>query len=282
LTEHPFLKSINSSTVVSDRKLLDIYPGFSAIMEHAIPMTTDPYRTAKPYLKYYDVKFSDIEWSLWKSRFPSSEIKQTPTSIKTIEFPKHDKKVNPSAVLTETYSIPWNTGLHSRLWLSQQADNGIFVAKIFISKVSESGLTTVPPPIEAPDSSYPVASADICMNLTSDFDTFISSGLFRPPGICIPIGMVHKERSDALYSKRIGWKEPTEHKIVSEYTELLKSIQPYEPKPLVIKYEKAPGMRESERRKDMLSILKDTERLPADRGDAIEKILTDLELKGKV
>jgi hypothetical protein len=282
LIEHPFLKSTNESVVLSDRPLLDIYPGFSAIMEHAVPITIDPYRTAKPYLKEYDVKLNEIEWSLWKSKFPSAEIKHTPTSVKGIVFPPHDKKVDPSTVLTETYSIPWNTGLHSRLWLSKQADNGLFVAKLFMSKVSESGLTTVPPPIEAPESSYPVASAEICMNLTSDFDTFISSGLFRPPGICIPIGMIHKERSDALYAKRIGWKEPTEHKIVSEYTDLLKLLQPYEPKPLVVKYEKAPGLRESERRKDMLSILKDTERLPPDRADAIEKILTDLELKGSV
>ena len=282
LVEHPFLKSTNPSVVMSDRALVDIYPGFSAILEHAIPTTTDPYRAAKPYLKEYDVKLNDIEWSLWKSKFPSAEIKHTPSAVKTIGFPKHDKKLDPSTILTEKYSVQWNTGLHSRLWLSKQVDDGMLVAKLFMSKVSESGLTSVPPPIEAPESSYPVASSDICMNLTSDFDTFISSGLFRPPGICIPIGMIHKERNDALYVKRIGWKEPTEHTIVSEYTELLKRLQPYEPKPQIIKYEKAPGLRESERRKDMLSILKDTERLPADRADAIEKILTDLELKGKV
>ena len=58
--EHPFLKSNAPSTFMSDLELNEVFPGIEAIMNHAIPVSFDPYKEARPYLKLYDVRLSQI------------------------------------------------------------------------------------------------------------------------------------------------------------------------------------------------------------------------------
>lgn len=284
MSDHPFLKSIQPSYFKTDFSLLDVYPSVSTILEHAIPTTTDPYTHGMQYLKLYDVKLSQIPWSAWKTRFPPVETKQTTKTVETITFANVETET-PGDVLTKQYLLPWYPGYHPRLWLRNQVDGGQFVGRLLLSEASESGLLPAPPPIGTPSPSYPAATPDICMNLTNDFDTFLSSGIFRPTkdetGYCIPVGMIHQEKSNAIYHGKLGWKEDTKTKIQSEYMNLLKQFQVPIVAEAQIKYEKVDRLPDSERRLDVLTILKDTNRSPDDQADAIEMITRDLKLENK-
>jgi hypothetical protein len=187
-------------------------------MEHAVPVTTDPYGDGLKVLKLYDVKFSQIPWASWKERFPPVELKDSPKTMQSIEF-KQQKSDEPGAVLTKVYSVPWYSGLESRLWLSSQIDAGYFVSKLLLSESSSFGLLPTPPPVEIPTASFPEADPEICVNLTSNFDMFLSAGLYRPnivkdktmEGVkcmIIPVGTIQQEKRDSgfRFSAHGSWR----------------------------------------------------------------------------
>jgi len=284
MADHPFLRSTQPGYVKSEFPLLNIYPSFATILEHAIPVTTDPYTEGKQYLKLYDVKLSQIPWSSWKQRFPPVETKQSITAVTSINFPSDNKEQEPGEVLTKQYHTSWYPGLHPRLWLSKQIDAGHLVSQLLLSEASESGVLPTPPPMDAPSPSYPSASADICMNLTGDFDTFLSSGLFRViknTGVCVPVGMIHQEKSNDVFKGKLGWREDTKSIIQATYLKVLNAFQISDLPDSVVKYEKVDRLPESERRNDVLVILKDYSRSPEDRADAIELITRDLHMVEK-
>jgi hypothetical protein len=282
LSEHPFLKSNRPSFIKSDVSLLDSFPSVTAILEHAIPTSTDPYDSSK-LLKLYDVKLSQIPWASWKERFPSVERQDVPMPILELKF-KKDSTDAPADILTKFYS-PWSSGYDSRLWLSSQVDGGYLVSKLLLSDAASAGSLAVSPFSEIPTASFPESKPEICMTLTANFDSFLSSGIYRPAkgnvGYCIPVSTIIQEKITDAYKGRIAWKESTKHDMLVDYQELLKHFQ-ISVVPEDIKYPKFEHLVQSERRRDVFVIQEDIEREPEDKADALEKIVRDLNLENRM
>lgn len=280
LMEHPFLKSNKPTFVKTDVSLLDSFPSVTAIMEHAIPSTTDPYASMN-LLKLYDVKISQIPWSAWKERFPPVERQDVPMPVLELKF-KRDSPDTPGEILTKVYST-WYPGFDSRLWLNEQIDGGYFVSRLLLSEASSAGSLAVSAFSEVPTASFPDSKPEICMNLTTNFDSFLSSGIYRPVGKggqCIPVSTIMQEKVTMAYKGRIVWKESTKHDMLVEYQKLLKNFQI----PLIAevpKYEKFEHLPKSERHADVLAIQADPNREPEDKAEALERIVRDLTLENR-
>jgi len=281
LMDHPFLKSGKPSFVKTDASLLDSYPSITAIMEHAIPTTTDPYASSE-LLKLYDVRMTRIPWVAWKERFPPVEHQDVPMPILDLKF-NHEKQDAPSEILTKLY-LQWYPGQDSRLWLTQQVDGGLFLAKLLLAEASSAGSLAVSAFSEVPTASFPESNPEVCMTLTTNFDSFLSSGIYRPVGKggqCIPVSTILQEKVTAAYKGRILWKESTKHDILKDYYKLLKSYQLHREDVYVPKYEKVEHVAQSERRRDVLVIQQDPNREPEDKAEALEKIVRDLVLENR-
>lgn len=282
LMDHSFLKSNKPEFVKTDVSLTDAFPSITAVLEHAIPTTTDPYGTAE-LLKLYDIKLAQIPWSAWKERFPSVERQDVTAPVMELKF-KHEKPDAPGDILTKSYDIPWGPGYDSRLWLSRQIDGGYFVSKILLSEASSAGSLAVSAFSDVPMVSFPETNPEICMNLLTNFDAFLSSGLYRPVkggGQCIPVSTIIQEKVAVGYKDRTAWKESTKHDILTEHQKLLKLFQRYKEVEDVPKYEKADHVLQSERHKDCLVIQEDPNREPEDKAEALEKIVRDLTLENR-
>ena len=279
MMEHPFLKSNKASFVKTDVSLLDSYPSISAIMEHAIPVTTDPYIEGRRYLKLYDIKLSQIPWSSWKERFPSVERIDIAHPISELKF-KGGNEDKPGDILTKTYLVPWYQGYDSRYWLSSQIDGGALVSRILLSESNNTGNLAAYPFSDVSES-HPETKPEICMNLSENFNIFLDSGLYRKikgKGVCIPVSTILQEKSALFYKDRIIWKESTKHDILASYQKLLKVFQLPSMPEEIQKYDKIDHHSPSERRKDILSIMEDNQREPEDKADDIERIVRDLNL----
>lgn len=285
--DHPFLNSEKPSFYKTDFDLLDVFPSVESILEHAIPKTEDPYGEGLKFLKVYDLKLSQVPWNLWKLRFPPADQKHSSKEVKHIEFPKHDEKA-PSDILTQSYS-EWSHGLNERYWLSLQIDGGSYIPRLLISRSSQHGLVALGSP-EGPVH-HPQATIDICQHLTSDFDSFLNSGLYRygkkdkegieiEDGTCITVGHIQQEKALSVTRGRLGWSESSESDIQKEYKHLLEKFREHSEINFV-KYEKVETLKESELRKTILSILDDALRTSQDKADAIELLLRDLDLENK-
>ena len=294
MTDHPFLRSNQPSYVETENTLMDIFPSIEAIMEHAIPVTTDPYTEGKKYLKLYDIKFSQIGWSSWKERFPPVEAKETAKRVSEITF--NPEKIDiPGDVLTKTYTVPFMNSYHSRKWLSLQVDAGTFISKILMSEASNSGLLPIRHSVDIQAADFPEADPEVCINLTSNFDMFMQSGLYRPirvkdsdtkqmiqegvKCVMVPIGTILQEKSNDATKNRLGWKETTKNDILKEYQQLLKEFQLYEDTIVPVQYEKAAHIVQSERYRDVQVILEDPRRDPIDKAEAIERLVRDLNIE---
>jgi hypothetical protein len=234
MMDHPFLKSNVSGFVKTDVSLVDAYPSISAILEHAVPVTTDPYGEGKKYLKLYDVKLSQIPWSVWKERFPGVERKDVAPPVADLKFTK-DNEDKPGDILTKTYIKEWYPGYDSRLWLSLQADGGRFISRILLSEADVKGNLAPYPYSDATDT-HLETNPEICLNLSENFNAFLDSGLYRQTfkkkgdfydvkGVCVPISTIIQEKSGLIYKDRQLWKESTKHDMLVEYQKLLKNFQ---------------------------------------------------------
>jgi len=278
LLDHPFLKSNKPSFVKTDASLLDSFPSITAILEHAIPISTDPYSALKT-LKLYDIKLTQIPWASWKERFPPVERQDVAMPILELKFNKNTRD-GPGQTLSKTYNIPWSSGYDSRLWLSLQVDGGYFVSKLLLSEASSFGSLAASAFSEAPTGMFPDTGSEICTNLTTSFDAFLSSGLYRK-GKCIPVSTILQEKIVTAYAGRITWKESTKHDLLVNYQKLLKQFQIPIFHPEEEKYPKFEHLVKSERHRDVLVIQEDREREPEDKAEALEKIVRDLVLEDR-
>ena len=96
LPNHPFFETNKESKLITNEKLSDIFPHIDAIIEHGVPLTTEPYTEGLKYLKIYDVKLDQIPWNLWKSKFPSEDMITTSPPITSISFPAPYETTEPS------------------------------------------------------------------------------------------------------------------------------------------------------------------------------------------
>jgi hypothetical protein len=292
MMEHPFLKSNQANFVKTEMSLVDAYPSISAIMEHAIPVTTDPYILGKKYAKLYDIKLSQIPWSSWKERFPPVEYVDVTRPSQEIPF-QQMKQDKPGDILTKTYLVPWNPAYSSRLWLSNQVDGGHFISRILLSEANVSGNLASYAFSPSSEYDFPEVQPESCSNLMSEFNTFLDTGVYRVKkkavkdsvvflgGQCIPVSTLLQEKAAAAYDNRVAWKETTRNDILVEYQKLLKSFQAYRPSVDIEKYARVEHRIQSERRRDVIVIMEDPEREPEDKADALEKIIRDMTLDNR-
>ena len=292
LSGHPFLSSIEPSKIITDDRLVDIFPTMTAIMNHAIPTTTDPYKEGQKYLKIYDVKLKDIPWNLWKERFPPVDTIESTPPILSIKFPNKSDTIAPADILQKNYIIPWYEGMAPRLWLMKQEDGGALVSKIWLSKVGDAGNVVPQAPGDKLEPKFEKIYPDECL-VSDTFDLFLQSGIYRAPtwaevnkaidkdlqlpkGMCLTSDYVQYERSAIVSLDRIAWRETTGSEIIEEHLKLLKRFQKPVTKELEVKYEKYNARPESELRRDVLTILEDPQRVSEDKAEAIQTLVNTI------
>jgi len=289
LPSNPFLASNAPSKFITDESLDRVFPTIESIMTHGVPNTQFPYSEGKKFLKIYDVSLSQIPWNLWKERFPPSDtISATPT-IMSVAFAAPSDESAPSKGLQEIYVNPWYSGIEPRFWLSKQEDNGSLVAKMILSKAGKIGLATPAIMSEKPITPLTSSTPEECFVVDS-FDAFLNSGVYRSPpwkdvdaavdkhkpipsGHCIPVAQIVQERADALLAGKLAWKETTDTELLKEHQQLLKFFQYVETKTKAHIYEKYAGQPQSDLRRQILALLKDDNRMPVDKADAVEKMV---------
>lgn len=271
LSEHPFLASNEPQRYLTDESLNRVFPTIESILTHGVPTTYDPYNEGKKFLKIYDVKLSQIPWSLWKERFPPvGTISATPP-ILSIAFPKGDDIVAPSKSLQDMYTLKWMPGVEPREWISRQEDGGALVSKMLLTQSAKAGL--VPPMIvtERPESQAVKSTPEECFTFDT-FDGLVNAGIYRK-GLCIPMPQIIQEKADMIIAGKIGWKDDTPAEILKDHQELLKFYQYLETPPKAKPYEKYASQPESELRRLIKALLKDPERDPVDKATAIQLLL---------
>lgn len=271
LSSHPFFASNEPHSYLTDETLIRVFPTLETILTHGVPITNDPYGEGKKYLKIYDVKLSQIPWNLWKERFPIvGAITSTP-EILSVTFPKGDDVVEPSKGLQEIYTQKWYPGIEPRQWLTGQEDAGAIVSKMLLTQAGKSGL--VPPAVigERPESKPVPSTPEECFTFDT-FDSLVNAGIYRK-GVCVPMPQVIQEKADMIVGNKIAWKETTPADILRDHQELLKFFQHLETPTKQKPYEKYAAQQESDTRRLIKAILKDTERDPVDKASAIEVLL---------
>jgi hypothetical protein len=295
LAEHPFLASVEPHAYMTEEPLNRVFPTIETIMTHGVPTTNDPYGEGKKFLKVYDVKLSQIPWNLWKERFPVvGTIASTP-EIMSISFPKSNDVDTPSKGLQDIYLVKWQSGIEPRYWLTLQEDGGNVVSKMLLSQVDKSGLLAPAVMGERPDSQAVKSSPEECFTFDT-VDGLVNAGLYRlpkwsdvniaidkgkpiPSGTCVPMPQVMQEKLDSITGNKVAWKETTGTDILKDHQELLKFFQPIETPTKQPLYQKYASQPESDVRRQVRAVLKDSERDPTDKASAIELLVLGNTLK---
>jgi hypothetical protein len=287
LAGHPFLQSTDVGKVITKEPFEDIYPTVDAILTHAVPTTNQPYTEGLKYLKLYDVRYDEIPWASWKSRFPPVDSVMEPTPVKSVSFPTPDMTSKPSDNLLGVYGKTWSPGIHPRHWLMTQEDGGLMVERMLLSKASEAGNVPVEMVGEMIERSFPQTTPEECVP-TNTFQSFLESGVSRARIIenkkefekieyaCVPVAIIQQERREAITRGRIAWKESMEQDILRVHQTLLQKAQPVPRVEKIEKYEAVAPKEESQIRKDILTLMKDPRRTPEDKAEAIDVLLRDV------
>lgn len=285
LAEHPFLSSGEARFVESPAPLRDVLPSVDAVLTHGVPVTTDPYRVAEPYLKLYDIQLSSIPWSSWKTRFPPVEVEQGQRDKAEIPFPTSDE-LAPSGKILEAYKTSYAPGVSVREWLMRQDDGGEFVIKALLSKAIDNGSVESIPGIDLPVPEPPATTLEECALLGLTFPDFLVKGLLRyiPADekkktkakiLCVPLEHVRQEIARAGYVNRRQWKESTETDIKVQHLTALRAYRRQEPEIPILAEQKTPGKPESVQRREAVAILHDPERHTRDKLQDLETIVKD-------
>jgi hypothetical protein len=277
---HPVLSSNKPSALVTDQPLSEVFPTVEAILTHAIPTTTDPYGEGEKYLKIYDIRAKDVPWNLWKERFPPVDTINAKPTILSISIPDIDTEAAPSKTLQDLYVTKWSSGVFPRLWLMQQEDAGGMVTKMVLSGASDSGLAVPEIISEKPKPEFTASTPEECLR-TENFDVFLNSGIFRN-SVCVPMAFLEQERSSYISQNKVAWRETTAEDILKEHQKYLKLFQ-YVPVPEKSEvYETFTATVESELRREIRAILKDTERSPEDKAESIQLLIVELSVQNRI
>lgn len=280
LDGHPILGDGKPHFLNSVAPYEELIPSVDAILTHAVPTTPHPFRDAAPYLRLYDVRWSEIPWSSWKSKFPSVDPITMGTPAEPIEIPQPSRDI-PSENLQKEYSIPYRPGIASRHWLMQQRDGGALVPVMLLTQASEPGVVALPNPVQLPEMAQAGAAPEDCLPDGIAFADFAQRGLYRK-NMCIPLEQINKERAEVGTRNRKAWMDGTETEILQSYIRQLRDVQDArtEPsEPVIPKVETAPI---SELRTDVVKILQDTQRTPEDRASDIRVLIQELALKNRI
>lgn len=288
MSDHPFLSTTKPSKIITNERLIDIFPTVQTIVNNAVPTTTDPYGEGQKYLKIYDVNLSQIPWSSWKERFPPVDmITSTPDTV-SVKFPDVDEESKLAETIQKEYRGNCPPAVNPRYWLMTREDGGLLIKKFYLTRAGDAGRVPEPPG-EKPEEKFPPSSPDECLN-TDSFDAFLNSGIYRSPkwkdvsdavdkskdapmGYCIPVDYIQRERAKLISKDRIAWVDSTHEDIMKEYRALLRKFLAIPEKQEAVKYQKYEGRPDSEIRKDVLTILQDPNRTVEDKAEAIRTIL---------
>jgi hypothetical protein len=270
LPDHAFLASNEARKLETIEPFEDVYPTVDAILNHAVPVTSDPYGEGMKYLKLYDVKLREIPWSAWKSRFPPADEQQPISTAASVSFPAAAVTL-PSENLRNVYSIPFREGVHPRLWLTQQEDAGVMVERMLLSRAGDSGRVPVIPVGELLEYQFPESTPEECLKYDT-FDAFVASGVYRNKK-CLPPGAIAQERAELVSKGRKAWNDNMDNDILKEHVLLLKRAQPPQRQVVEPVYKSVPARGESELRRQIKVVLKDRRRLEEDKADAIDLLL---------
>lgn len=285
LAEHPFLKSNKASYLETNQPLKDVFPSLGAILEHAVPVTSDPYYQAAPFLKLYDVKLNDIPWNMWKVKFPPAESLDKMPMPADLAFPVPTADA-PSEKLTEMYDTKYYAGLASRYWLMNQVDGGELLIKLLLTQAIEHGSVQSIPLVDLPKLAFPDTTPDECLLTGKNFQEFQVQGNLRrrleetktkewkSKYECVPMDFVRQERKMLGYKHRKQWRENEAVEILKEY---MRAMMTYRmPKKAATKFiadTKTPARNDSAMRRDVVAILDDVERYPEDKARDIAEIV---------
>ena len=315
LEGHPFLGAREKPiTIETTEDLPTILPSIEAIFQHAVPRTVNPYKEAVPFMKIYDIKLSQVPWTVWRESFPPAELVEE--GAPPVEIPlKVDEGMAPAKVLTDVYKSKWLPGLSSRKWLSNQLDGGNLVAKILVSQAGNLGPIAIPPPANLPPPVPIDSSAEECLpTVITEFGDFSDRGLFRTPrcavcgwyghgastcadrrgpvkdeykpgsGGCMPLALIAAERAETIYAGKKPWVPGTDSTILQEYQALISKYT----ENIVEIFAKAPEADKPapppEARQLIVAILEDEKRTSEDKAADITVIVHDseAELSNKV
>jgi len=289
MSDHPFLSSTKPSKILTNERLIDIFPTVQTIINNAGPTTTDPYGEGNKYLKVYDVKLNQVPWSSWKERFPPVDmITSTPETV-SVKFPDVDEETKLAETIQKEYRGECPPAVNPRYWLMTQEDGGLLIKKFYLTRAGDAGRVPPEPPGEKPQEQFPPSTPEECLN-TDSFDAFLNSGVYRsaswkevsdaidkskdiPLGRCIPADFIQRENAGIVSKGRIPWIDTTSEDIMKEYRTLLRKFLVIPEKAESVKYEKFGGKPESEIRKDVLTILQDSNRTIEDKAEDIRTIL---------
>jgi hypothetical protein len=288
LEGHTFFASSDAVMIEETVPLSDIVPDLDTILTHGVPVTPDPYGEGMKYLRVYDVELSDIPWDSWKSRFPPAEALQAQPEPEAINFPK-PRGDKPSENLMKYYE-PYYPGLSSRKWLLDQVDGGELVIHMLLSQAGENGTVAMMPGSDA-EFEYPDTTIEECELEGLDFNTF------RIKGICrriwgakdkityktIPLELLRQERKREGYRFRKQWLETTPSLILESYVKSLVSARPVGFKTInEPKIPSIPVQEISQLRREVVSVLGDSERFAEDKLRDITDLIRGSLLSDKV
>lgn len=277
---HPFFTDNKQRVIYTTEPLVNVLPSIDAVLTHGVPVTSDPYGEAAPYLKLYDVQLSSIPWSAWKSRFPPANSLDVMPPRDSIAFPSRDRDA-PGGNIVDLYQNSYNPGVAAREWLIRQADGGETVVRILQSLSLEHGTTGAGELGALPR--YEPIRPEECGLLGLSFVDFANRGVMRrilsvEKGrtraedkdiinyVCVPIEFVRQERARTGYVDRLTWQEGVTDKELKETQ--LKSLRNYrflEETGREEKYAVAESKGTSQKHTDVLAILNDPHRVVEDK-----------------
>ena len=232
-----FFKSDAEFVMESTSPLSDLIPSLNAILDHGVPVTQDPYGEGMRFLKVYDVKLSDIPWTLWRSRFPPVEDLQVPPELVELKFPK-TKGMKPPPELVELYGSEYFPGVSARRWLADQSDGGELLIQILRSEAGKVGSVNQIPGINVGEHALPPAAASDCELTNLTFTDFTIRGTMRRSYkkdkqdipvwsyVCMPLELVRMERKQVGYKNRLPWTETAGHEMQTSYRKALLAATP--------------------------------------------------------
>ena len=281
LAEHPILGSNEPHFYESVADYSEVVPSVEAILNHAVPVTPHPFRDAAPFLRIYDVEWSDIPWGVWRRHFPPAEQVSAGLPVEQIAIPQHNPDI-PSESLQKYYHVPFQPGMSPRYWLSCQEDGGLLVARLLLSQAAELAPITVPNPGGPAAASQTAASPLDCMAPGLSFEEFLTRGIYRPPGVCVPLETIAREKAEFGMKGRLPWGETTHDDVLKTYIPILQASQgpePAKPTEPVIPKPSVPEL--SPLRQDVLTILKDVNRENSDKAKDLRTLVADMPVKDK-
>jgi hypothetical protein len=293
LQDHQLLKSNESTFIDTTAELKEIAPSLDAILTHGVPVTSDPYGVAAPYLKVYDVKLTDIPWSAWKSKFPQADRMESLPETIQLTFPKPSQNA-PGEKIRGVYGAQYSEGISCRHWLSLRPDGGEFVIKALMSKTIDNGSVEAIPGVNLPALAYPATTPEECTLMGIPFDEFNLKGILRRSWIiehrktgdvdvisfaCVPLEFIKQERARVGYLNRLPWTDSTATDILEKHQRVLHANRLLgDVVEKVVPQSKTPARSESIKRKEVLAIFNDRRRFASDKFRDITELLRDTTL----